>query len=119
MSTLKHDPDAQVAAVKWVALAALHGVNHNAEEISISHDDDGQITVVAKYRPTELPSPGKDAGTRIFDALEEMTHIDADKGKTELALGMRDSSIDLNAKIKKKSGGEKITTIFPQEHILR
>lgn len=115
MSALKKDPDAQVAAVKWLALAALHGVNNNAEKISISHDDDGKITVVAKYRPTELPSPGKDVGRKIFDTFREMTHIDAEKGNTALALGIRDGSIELNVKVKKKTSGEKITVAFPQE----
>jgi hypothetical protein len=115
MSALKNDPDAQVAAVKWLALAALHGVNNNAEKISISHDNDGKITVVAKYRPTELPSPGKDAGRKIFDTFREMTHIDDRKGTSALALGIRDSSIELNVKVKKKTGGEKITVAFPQE----
>ncbi|MGD8836816.1 MAG: hypothetical protein PVJ19_17875, partial [Desulfobacteraceae bacterium] len=50
MSALKNDPDAQVAAMKWLALAALHGVNNNADKISISHDDAGKIIVVAEYR---------------------------------------------------------------------
>lgn len=115
MSALKNDPAAQAAAVKWLALAALHGVNNNAEKISISHDDEGKIKVIANYRPTELPSPGKAVGRKIFDTFREMTHIDTEKGKTALALGIRDSSIELNVKVKKKSGKEKITIAFPQE----
>lgn len=116
MSTIKNDDsDAESVAVKWVALAALHGVNHNAEKISILHAEDGRVTVLAEYRTTELPSPGQDAGSKIFDIFRQMTHIDADKGKTALALGIRDSGIDLNVKIKKKNGGEKITIHFPNE----
>ena len=114
MSTLKNDSDTESAAVKWVALAALHGVNNNAEEISIHRGDDGSIRVVAEYRDTELPSPGNDVGRQIFETFREMTHIDADKGKTDLALGIRDSSIDLKVKIKKKNGGEKISIGFPK-----
>jgi hypothetical protein len=114
MSKLKNDADAEAAAVKWLALAALHGVNNNAKEISIHRGDDGNITVLAEYRTTELPSPGKDAGRRIFETIREMTHIDADKGKTALALGIRDSSIDLNVKIKMKDGAEKISIGFPK-----
>jgi len=113
MSVLSHDADAEIAAIKWVALAALHGVNQNAEQISVARDNDGRITVVATYRDTELPSPGSEVGQQVFDALRQVTHIDADKGKTALALGIRDSSIDLNVKIKKKNGGEKITIYFP------
>lgn len=114
MSTLKNDSDTQDAAVKWIALAALHGVNNNAEEISIHRGVDGTIRVIAEYRATELPSPGNEVGQQVLETFREMTHIDADKGKTALALGIRDSSIDLNVKIKKKNGGEKVSIVFPK-----
>ena len=113
MSILKNDPDTESAAIKWVALAALHGVNSNAEKISISSGEDGKTTVMVEYRITELPSPGYDVGRKIFEAFRDITHIDADKGRTALALGIRDSSIDLNIKIKKKEGSNKITIAFP------
>jgi hypothetical protein len=113
MSILSRDADTESAAIKWLALAALHGVNQNAEQISIVRDNDGRISVIATYRETDLPSPGAEVGQRVFDTLREVTHIDADKGKTALALGVRDSSIELNVKIKKKNGGEKITIHFP------
>jgi hypothetical protein len=113
MSMLKSETDTEAAAIKWVALAALHGVNNNAREISIRRDDDGKITVLAEYRTTELPSPGHDAGLKIFETFREMTHIDTEKGKTALALGIRDSSIELNLKIKMKNGIEKISIGFP------
>jgi len=113
MSILSRDADEESAAIKWLALAALHGVNQNAEQISIARDNDGRISVIATYRETDLPSPGTEVGQRVFDTLREVTHIDADKGKTALALGIRDSSIELNVKIKKKNGGEKITIHFP------
>lgn len=114
MSTVKNEPDAKTAAVKWVALAALHGVNSNAKQISISRSDDGTVTVLAEYRTAELPSPGHDAGLTIIEAFREMTHIDADKGKTPLALGIRDSSIDLTLKVKKKNGAEVVKIGFPK-----
>ena len=113
MSILKNDPDTESAAIKWVALAALHGVNSNAEKISISSGEDGKTTVLVEYRITELPSPGYDVARKIFEAFRDITHINADKGRTALALGIRDSSIDLNIKIKKKKGSNKITIAFP------
>ena len=114
MSTLVHDTDTQAAAVKWIALAALHGLNNNAEKITISRSGDGQIGVVAEYRPTGLPSPGHAVGGAIIDIFREMTHIDDDKGKMALALGIRDSSVELKIKIKRKQGTEKITIGFPE-----
>ena len=32
MSNVKNDVDKDEAALKWLALAALHGVNHNAKK---------------------------------------------------------------------------------------
>lgn len=113
MSTLPNDRDKQSAAAKWIALAALHGVNNNADKVTIRRDDDGRVTVVAEYRPTELPSPGPEAADAIFGIFREITHIEDDKGKMTLALGIRDSSIDLGIKIKRKQGSEKITIGFP------
>ena len=114
MSTLANDADKQSAAVKWIALAALHGLNNNAAKITISRGGDGQIGVIAEYRPTDLPSPGDAVGGTIIDIFREMTHIDDDKGKMALALGVRDSSVELNIKIKRKKGAEKITIEFPE-----
>ena len=38
MSIIKNDEDKEDAALKWLALAALHGVNNNAEEITITRN---------------------------------------------------------------------------------
>ena len=113
MSTLGQDKDKEEAALKWLALAALHGVNHNAEEITIRRDSKGQVKVVAKYRETELPSPGADVGQKIMSAVREITHIEGEKGKTVLALGMRNDSLELKVKIKVKDAQEKVEIEFP------
>ncbi|MDJ0666241.1 MAG: hypothetical protein QNJ61_03160 [Desulfobacterales bacterium] len=99
--------------LKWLALAALHGVNNNADKITLRKGEDGGIHVTAEYRPTELPSPGSAVGDKVLEAIREITHIDADRGETRLALGIRDSSIDLEVKIKAKKGAQKVSLKFP------
>ena len=42
MSEIKGDKDQGEAAEKWLALAALHGVNNNAREISIRKSELGE-----------------------------------------------------------------------------
>ena len=113
MSVVKNDKDKDEAAVKWLALAALHGVNNNAEEINITRSSDGNVRVVAEYRDTELPSPGSEVGGKIMNALREITHIEETKGKTPLSLGIRNDSVNLKIKFKEKNGKEKITIKFP------
>jgi TPR repeat protein len=113
MSVVKNDEDKDDAAVKWLALAALHGVNNNAEEINIIRSSEGNVRVVAEYRDTELPSPGSEVGGKIMNALREITHIEETKGKTPLSLGIRNDSVNLKIKFKEKNGKEKITIKFP------
>ena len=113
MSEIKGDSDQDEAAVKWLALAALHGVNDNAKEVSITRSPDGNIKVTAKYREAELPSPGSEIGEKIMSAVREITHIEGGKGKSPLALGIRDDSIELKIKMKTKDEGERVTLKFP------
>jgi hypothetical protein len=114
MSKVKNEKDKDEAAVKWLALAALHGVNNNAEKITITHDTGGQVRVVAEYRKTELPSPEKEVGKKILDTVREITHIEEEKGEIPLSLGIRNDSISLNIKFKAKKDKEEITIKFPE-----
>ena len=114
MSVVKDGPDTEEAALKWLALAALHGVNNNAEAVTITRSKDGEVRVTAKYRPSELPSPGSDVGSKIMEAVREITHIEGAKGKSPLALGIRNDSIELRVKMKTKDDTEKVTIKFPE-----
>jgi hypothetical protein len=96
MSVVKNEQDKEEAALKWLALAALHGVNDNAEEVTITRS-----------------SPGSEVGARIIKAVREITHIEGQKGKTPLALGIRNDSVELQVKVKEKDGREKVTIKFP------
>ena len=113
MSKIKGDSDQSEAAEKWLALAALHGVNNNAKEISIRRSKEGKIKVTAQYRESELPSPGSEIGKKIMNAVREITHIEGKKGKSPPALGIREDSIDLKIKMKSKNKGERVTLTFP------
>lgn len=113
MSKVKDDENTLDTALKWLALAALHGINNNAKEISIKQGKDGTVSVTAEYRDTELPSPGSDIVETIFKAVRQITHIEDKKGKSKLALGIRDSSLDLDISVKDKDDYKKVTIKFP------
>ena len=114
MSTVKNEEDKDEAALKWLALTALHGVNGNAKNITITRSKDGEISVTAKYRESELPSPGSEVGAKIIEAVREITHIEGDKGKTPLALGIRNDSIEIQVGMKSEEGQEKVTLDFSE-----
>ena len=114
MSNVKNDVDKDEAALKWIALSALHGINNNAKKISITRSRNGNVTVSATYREAELPTPGEAVGGKILESIREITHLEADKGKTPLALGIRDSSVNLTVKLKSKDGFERVSLKFPE-----
>jgi hypothetical protein len=113
MSLVKKDEDQDEAALKWLALAALHGVNANASAVTIERSKKGDVKVTAQYRETELPSPGSAVGGKIMEAVREVTHIEGGKGKSPLALGIRNDSIELRVKMKSEESKESITIEFP------
>jgi hypothetical protein len=113
MSDIIHDKNTDEAALKWIALAVLHGINNNAEKISISTAQDGTMRVTAEYRKTDLPSPGPVVGKKVIEAMRSMTHIEKDRDKMTLAFGFRNNSMDLKIKSRHEGNDDKITITFP------
>lgn len=114
MSVVKNDRDEEEAALKWLALTALHGVNNNAKKITITRSAGGHVKVTAEYRKTELPSPGPEVGNKIFEAVRGITHIEGAEGEMVLALGIKDSSLDLKLNLSSENGGEEASISFPE-----
>ena len=113
MAGLPGEDDRQEAALKWLALAVIHGINSGAKEISVLRSGEGEVRVMAEYKKAELPSPGVAIGSCIMESLRSITHLEGEKGKTLLAMGVRDGSIDLNIKLKRSGDEEKLTLKFP------
>jgi len=113
MSVVKNDEDKDEAAAKWLALAALHGVNDNAESVTITRSSDGNISVTATYRQSELPSPGSQIGDKVIEIVREITHIEEGKGEMPLALGIRQDSIELQVKFKSDNNEDSVAITFP------
>jgi hypothetical protein len=112
MSIIEREENKEEGAVKWLALAALHGVNQNAEKITIAQSATGEVTVTAKYRKTELPTPGGDVAGKIFETMGAITHMEGEKVKMPLSLGVREDSVPLKVKMKTKDGGKSLTLKF-------
>lgn len=113
MAGLVKEQDSEEGALKWLALAVLHGIDRNAKEISLRRDSNGGVTVTAKYRESELPRPPSPIGRKVFDVVRDITHIEGDKGKMPVVFGIRDSSIELEMKLDRNGGGEEVVLHFP------
>ena len=113
MSEIKTESDHDEAAQKWLALAVLHGINSNAETISISTTKSGDAQVIAKYRTSELPSPGAPIAEKVISTVRAITHIEDVSGESPLAFGIQNNSMDLKITSTHEGGREKITITFP------
>ncbi|MFP4454040.1 MAG: hypothetical protein ACLFPI_11835 [Desulfobacterales bacterium] len=114
LAKVKDEQDVEQAALNWLALSVLHGINSNAEKISLKKSDDGGISVTAEYRGARLPAPPGQLAEKIVEIVRNIAHIESDKGEIPLAVGLRNSSLDLKIKVKKKDGKEKIELSFPE-----
>lgn len=113
MSEVGLAPASEEAALKWIALAILHGINSNAEKISLTTTRKGEVKVTAEYRTAELPPPGAEVGKKIVEAMRAMTHMEKDREKMTLAFGIRNNSMDLKIKSRHEGGDDRITITFP------
>jgi hypothetical protein len=114
MSEITADTDTDQAALKWMALAVLHGINFNAKKISLRTAPDGTTTVKAKYRKAELPSPGAEIGRKVIEDIRKITYLEGDEGKEPLALGVRNDSIEIDVEVERDEDGETVTFNFPK-----
>ncbi|SPF42167.1 conserved hypothetical protein [Syntrophobacter sp. SbD1] len=113
MAGLVKEHDSEEGALKWLALAILHGIDRNAKEISIRRKADGGVSVTAKYRESELPKPPSPIGRKVFDVVRDITHIEGDKGDMPFSFGIRDSSVELEMKLDRDGAEEEIILNFP------
>ncbi|ROR03324.1 hypothetical protein [Desulfosoma caldarium] len=113
MAKVSEEPDKEEAALKWVALAVLHGVTAGAEKIKVFRHADGSVAVSAKYREAPLRTPGAEVGGQVIEILKRVVGLEGEKGSSPLALGIRDSSLELKVKYKKEDSKETVTIKFP------
>ena len=113
MSRVGNEKNVDEASVKWLALAAIHGINSNANEISIVKTPDGNIRVVAEYRLTELPSPGSAVGDKIIQDIRYIAQQENGSGSRLLSVDVQEGSVDLQVTAKKVGDEERVSLLFP------
>ncbi len=114
MCLVPQEADPDEAALKWIALAVLHGVNSNAKTLSLEVTSDGEAVVTAEYRKARLPSPGGAVAKGAVEVLRRITHFEKDKEKGPLAFGWGTESLELRVRVERSEVGDTVEIQFPE-----
>ena len=107
------DPDE--LALKFFGLTLLYGANEEAKKISLQRSKEGKVLLSVEARGNyQLPPPSVPLADRIFSIARSITHIEKDRGKSPLSLGLRNDRMEINLDIDRKGGGESLAIIFPK-----
>jgi hypothetical protein len=107
--------DADELALKFLGLTLLYGANEEAKKIFLQRSKEGKVLLSVEARGNyQLPPPSVQLAERIFSIARSITHIEKDRGKSPLSLGLRNDRMEINLDIDRKGGEESLTIHFPK-----
>lgn len=103
-------------ATKFLALAILLAVSEKAGKLSIKMKKEEVKVGLAAEEKISLPSPALEIAVEIFRIMRAITHIEEDKGNLPISLGLRNSSVEVQVKLKRdaEKGKESLKLKFPK-----
>jgi len=105
----------QEDAVKYLSLAIMYGVTEKARKLSIKEKKDGiRTTLKTADAKMELPPPTSELFGGVIDLVRGILHFESESGSSPLSLGLRNSQLDLQVKIKEKGDGTSLKIKFPE-----
>jgi len=112
MSASPPSDDLEEDAIKYLALAIMHAINEQAAKLSLKKKG-GVITVTVKNGEKEkLPAPAAPVFARIIEIVRAILHIEEDKGKLPLSLGLRNGEVNVMVKVKREDDRESVAFSF-------
>lgn len=107
--------DLDELALKFLGLAVLYGANEEAKKISLQRTSEGKILFSIEARGSyQLPPPSARLAGRVFDIGRSIIHLDEDRGKSLLALGLRNDRMEIRLEFDRQAGGENLSLVFPK-----
>ena len=102
-------------ALKFLGLGIFYGAAEKAKKISLQRSNDGKVVFSIESRETyQLPTPSLRVADRIISIARSITHIDEDKGREPVSLGLRNDRIEITFQFDRKAGGEFFSILFPE-----
>jgi hypothetical protein len=112
MSAAPTSDDLEEDAMKYLALAIMHAITKQAAKLSLKKKGD-TITVAVKDKEKEiLPPPADAVFGKIIEIVRAILHIEEDKGKLPLSLGLRNGEVNVNVKVKRDGNKESAAFYF-------
>jgi hypothetical protein len=107
--------DPEELALKFLGTAILYGATEEAKSFSVKKGTGGKVTFSVVGKGTyQLPPPSAKVAELIFSIARSITHMDEDRGKMPLSLGLRNDRMELNLHHDRKGAEESLTVVFPQ-----
>ncbi len=114
MATVPPADDLEEDAIKYLSLAILHTITEQATKLSLKKKGDF-ITVAVKDTQKEILPPPTDAVfDKIIAIVRAILHIDEDKGKLPLSLGLRNGEVNFIVKVKHDGSKDSATFTVTQ-----
>jgi hypothetical protein len=106
--------DLEENSIKYLALALMCAVTEKAAKLSLKSKD-GKVTVTVKSEDEKLalPAPSQPMFEKMVAIMRGILHLDEDKGKTALALGLRSGDLELQVKVERRPGKESLKFLLP------
>jgi hypothetical protein len=112
LSTSPPSDDLEEDAIKYLALALMLAITEQAAKLSLKKKGDA-ITVVVKDTDKKiLPPPADAVFGKIIEIIRAILHIEEDKGKLPLSLGLRNGEVNVFVKVKRKDNKESAAFYF-------
>jgi hypothetical protein len=106
--------DREEVALKFLCLTILYGIKESAKKITLIKKGRDQVRLdveaAGKY---VLPAPRADIADEIFKVMRSITHLESERGKEVLSLGLRSDRLELTVELASAAGENTLTISFP------
>lgn len=112
MSAAPVSDDLEEDAIKYLALVLMHTITKQAAKLSLKKKG-YSISVIVKDKDKEtLPPPAAPVFDKIIEIVRAILHIEEDKGKLPLSLGLRNGEVTMTVKVKREDNKDNATFSF-------
>ena len=112
MATNPPSDDLEEDAIKYLALAIMHAITEQVAKLTLKKKGDAITVALKNEEKLTLPSPAAPVFAKIIEIVRAILHIEEDKGKLPLSLGLRNGEVNLMVKVKREDDKESVAFSF-------